>query len=454
MSGFKINNVDLDDILQMKTWFTTSGSTLGYNSNFKVGGTDIKNRYAAKDISPNDQTPQLTQFYRSNNDLRNIFCAKNEVYPDRFVKVEIWGGRGSWNRDNFSPGPVGSNLRHYVDHGRIAIDNQYYENEYYENYYNNAYGNLGYYEMNGFKYNFLGCGAKQTSYHVLDFSSQQKYYIIKCYGGSGGDANGSGKHGGDGGRTLALAKKSSGNSASDIIAVAGAGGGAGEGNGIMGACAWFENLDYDEGGVGNEYKLEYTKYRRVGGNQDIVERGTGKFTGSFDPTNGSIADQTFYNNIGYYSDWAYGIHGKHWHADPGGGGWMNGGIGLGTWGGFLYGGQGLNADGRNRSAGGGGGGAGMYGGGGGGCMNGSSGRNGVGHKGSPGGGSGSSFAERISLMNNNLHGHYTVASWLPSVEFDPRIRITYYALENRSTYIHTEDHRFSTISSGSEIPSK
>ena len=27
MSGFKINNVDLDDILQMKTWFTTSGST-------------------------------------------------------------------------------------------------------------------------------------------------------------------------------------------------------------------------------------------------------------------------------------------------------------------------------------------------------------------------------------------------------------------------------------------
>ncbi len=454
MSGFKINNVDLDDILQMKTWFTTSGSTLGYNSRFKVKKTDIINRYAAKDISPNDQTPQLTQFYRSNIDLRNIFCAKNEVYPDRFVKVEIWGGRGSWSRDNFSPSQAGNNLRHYSDHGRIAIDDADTENQYYENYYNDAFGSLDYYEMSGHKYNFLGCGAKQTSYHVLDFSSQQKYYIIKCYGGGGGDANGSGKHGGDGGRTLALSKKTL-PGASDIIAVAGAGGGAGEGNGIMGACAWFENLDYDENGVGSEDKLGYPKYRRVGGNQDIVERGTGKFTDSFNPTSGSIADSTFYDNIGYYSDWAYGIQGKHWHADPGGGGWMSGGIGQTVnWGGFLYGGQGLNADGQNRSAAGGGGGAGMYGGGGGGCMNGRSGDGGVGHKGSPGGGSGSSFAERISLMDNNLHGYYTVASWLPSVEFDPRIRITYYSMENKDTSIHTEDLRFNSISTGREIPIK
>lgn len=457
MSGFKVSyydeegayiTKDVESILQMKTWFTTAGSSYSSNTGFKTTTTttskDFKDRYAKIDISPNNLTARTTGYKVEGSDLNTIFSKKNEVYPDRFVKVEIWGGRGTWETSNYSPGEATSNFWHYREHGKYYGWNDYnYRNFYNSNILGTSNRADSEFDMST-QFYFLGCGAKQTSYHVLDFSSQQDYYIIKCYGGLGGRAS-SGRNAGYGGRTLALAKKEQGNAASDVIAVAGAGGGAGNGNGIFGACAWFTNLQYDHG-TANNYRLEYNRYYGddEGGK---VSRGRPTSNNLFDPVSGGRADQIFYNNIGQYADWAYGINAKHWHDWGGGGGWQNVGYSAGGGGGLLTGGNGENANGWRRSAGGGGGGAGMYGGGGARATN-----TGDGKKGSAGGGSGTSFAERNSLRSNNLNDAY-LTTWGPSIEFDPFLRITYYSMENRNTSIGTADYRFSSmINSGTKIP--
>tara|TARA_Y100000813_G_C24156570_1_gene349971 strand:- start:784 stop:2208 length:1425 start_codon:yes stop_codon:yes gene_type:complete len=472
MSGFKFsyyeNGVyitkDIESILQMKSWFTTSGSSYTNNTGYKVGtqAQDIKDRYAKIDISPNNLIAATTSYKVGGSDLNTIFCKKNEVFPDRFVRVQIFGGRGTWDTNNYSPGEATSNLSHYRDHGRIHWPKGNFnydftlgqgEYGYMTDYYNRNWNGISnradsQYDM-ATQFHFLGCGAYQISYHVLDFSSEQNYYIKKCYGGSGGTASASGRNAGYGGRTLALSK-STNPSASDIIAVAGAGGGAGSGNGIFGSPAWFQELDYDENGVANDYRLEYTKYYSNGNDQ--VERGRPREdmsypnTNYFDPVTVSRADQGFYNNIGQYADWAYGINAKHWHTWGGGGGWQNVGYSGGGGGGLLTGGNGQTANGWRRSAGGGGGGAGMYGGGGALATN-----TGDGDDGSPGGGSGSSFAERNSLIDNGLNSSYSTV-WLPSIEFDPFVRINYYAMENRNTVIGTAEYRFSQIGDSTEIP--
>ena len=451
MSGFKVsyyeNGVyitkDVESILQMKTWFTTAGSSYSSNTGFKTKTTttasqDLKDRYAKIDISPNNLTARTTGYKVEGSDLNTIFSKKNEVYPDRFVKVEIWGGRGTWDTNNFNPGEATSNLWHYREHGKYHGWND----QNYADFYNSNINGISSRSDSQFdmatQFYFLGCGAKQTSYHVLDFSNEQDYYIKKCYGGSGGTAN-SGRNAGYGGRTLALSK-STNPSASDIIAVAGAGGGAGSGNGIFGPPAWFSNLQYDNS-TGNDYRLEYTRYYWNGGK---VSRG--RPPSGYDPQSGGRADQGFYNNIGQYADWAYGINAKHWHDWGGGGGWQNVGWSGGGGGGLLAGGNGATANGWRRSAGGGGGGAGMYGGGGAAATN-----TGDGKKGSAGGGSGSSFAERNSLIDNSLSGSYST-TWGPSIEFDPFLRITYYSMENRNTSIGTADYRFSSIGDNSKIP--
>ena len=214
-------------------------------------------------------------------------------------------------------------------------------------------------------------------------------------------------------------------------------------DGIFGACAWFTNLQYDQG-TANNYRLEYNRYYGDGGK---VQRGRPISNSGYDPVSGGRADQHFYNNIGQYADWAYGINAKHWHDWGGGGGWQNVGYSAGGGGGLLTGGNGENANGWRRSAGGGGGGAGMYGGGGARATN-----TGDGKKGSAGGGSGTSFAERNSLRSNNLNDAY-LTTWGPSIEFDPYLRITYYSMENRNTSIGTADYRFSSmINSGTKIP--
>ena len=450
MSGFKFsyyeNGVyitkDVESILQMKSWFATSGSSYSDDTGFETTveretSQDFKDRYAKIDISPNNLTAQTTGYKVEDSDLNTIFSKKNEVYPDRFVKVEIWGGRGTWDTNDFNPGEAGSNLWHYREHGKYSGWND----QNYEDFYNSNINGISSRSDTQFdmatQFYFLGCGAKQTSYHVLDFSSEQDYYIKKCYGGSGGTAN-SGRHAGDGGRTLALSKSTS-PSASDIIAVAGAGGGAGSGNGIMGACAWFSNLQYDSG-TGNDTLLQYTKYY---GNYGKVARGVPSY---YNPTSGSIADEGFYDNIGWKADWAYGINAKHWHTWGGGGGWLNVGYNVGGGGGLLTGGNGETANGWRRSSGGGGGGAGMYGGGGAAADNTSDGK-----KGSPGGGSGSSFAERNSLIDNGLNSSYSTTCE-QSIEFDPFLRITYYAMENKNTSIGTAEYRFTHIGDNTKIP--
>ncbi len=131
MSGFKVsyyeNGVyitkDVESILQMKTWFTTAGSSYSSNTGFKTKTTttasqDLKDRYAKIDISPNNLTARTTGYKVEGSDLNTIFSKKNEVYPDRFVKVEIWGGRGTWDTNNFNPGEATSNLWHYREHGK------------------------------------------------------------------------------------------------------------------------------------------------------------------------------------------------------------------------------------------------------------------------------------------------------------------------------------------------
>lgn len=458
MSGFKIHNVDLDDILQMKSWFATSGSTYTSNTGFKIGGSDIKNRYAKIDISPNNLTVPATGYKTNTSDLNTIFSKENEVYPDRFVKVEIWGGRGTWETNNYTPSELTSSLWHYRDHGRHSNDTLLFNGAFngyvYDLYFADDPDTAIIESQRRFgvgqqvDWYFCGCGAKQTSYHVLNFSSGQNYYIVKGNGGSGGTAS-SGRNAGYGGNTLALAKKSSDNSASDIVAVAGAGGGAGSGNGILGALAYSGDLRFDQSGTANDNKPEYVPYTK--GNKryniDTVAQQSPHSGGN--PAAGSAADQNWYNSTGQhvsYADWAYGINAKHWWVYGGGGGWANVGWSGGGGGGLLNGGNGGTADGGRRSSGGGGGGAGMYGGGGGGAHN-----TGEGGEGSPGGGSGSSFAERTSLVVNSL-SNVARSHHQPSVLFDPKIIITYYAMENRSTPLHTEKKLYSAINNYHHIP--
>lgn len=457
MSGFKVSyyedgayiTTDVENILQMKTWFTTAGSSYSSDTGFKTKTTttasqDFKDRYAKIDISPNNLTARTTGYKVGGSDLNTIFSKKNEVYPDRFVKVEIWGGRGTWDNNNFSPGEATSNFWHYRQHGRYwGWNTQTYRNFYNSNI-NGIYDRADSQFDMSTQFWLLGCGAKQTSYHVLNFSDEQDYYIKKCYGGEGGTAS-SGRNAGYGGRSLALSKSTT-PEASDIIAVAGAGGGAGSGNGIMGPPAWFSNLIYDQG-TANNYRLEYTKYLNqleISGQAVVVQRG--RPNSGYDPVSGGRADQGFYNNIGQYADWAYGINAKHWHDWGGGGGWQNVGYSGGGGGGLLTGGNGATANGWRRSAGGGGGGAGMYGGGGANATN-----TGDGKKGSAGGGSGSSFAERNSLIANSLNGSYST-TWEPSIEFDPFLRITYYSMEDRNTSIGNAEYRFTNINDDIKIP--
>lgn len=346
MSNFKFGTDNIENAFQLVTYHF--GGERENDTGFKIGGSDIKNRYSIiKDYSPNNLTLENNTGFKINGvDIKNIFAKKNEVKPHRTFEVEIQSSKGETSRFN--------DAYQYAPDGPEPNTNKY------------PNGGNGVYIK-------FGCSL-QVGETIM---------LYKVLGGKGGysKAPNTSYHwdGGNGGDTFAFLYKDT------LICIPGGGGGGGtnhyDGDHYGGSGGVFDNSDPPTGA--NNYA------NGIGGNNIGGTSSTGGHGGGATSSAGGARGDAYNYNGGA----RHGVAGKIWNSSSSYYYYQEY-----TYNGDRNVGRGGGSGGGTSHAAGGGGGAGLYGGGGGG---------GVAHNGANRGGGSAGGGSTFLRLGHSTYGNAT-----------------------------------------------